>query len=267
MIFVSDLDRTLIFSRRFLIPGNIILVEKAENREISYMTGQAINLLKEIMKAIVFIPVTTRIVQQFKRISLFQSDIVPEYAVTSNGGRILVKGEIDEEWDSCIMKRMKDVLHPSEIFQKFERIIDSCRVNSCRLCDDMFWTVIMEENYILEEELYNYINWASNNKWKILLSGRKLYILPEFINKWNAVEYINRKLGYKKIISAGDSLVDYELLKKSSLAFVPSHGEIRKYMEVNNIKEDHIRFTESTGIMAGEEILRSLCEYVKSEKK
>lgn len=51
-----------------------------------------------------FIPVTTRTIEQFQRITLFQNEIIPEYAITSNGGNILHNGKQDVTWNKEIKK-------------------------------------------------------------------------------------------------------------------------------------------------------------------
>lgn len=76
MIYASDLDRTLIFSHRFLdehkYNKKIVLVEDKDGKEISYMSELAYNKLQEINnnKDITFIPTTTRSLEEYNRIRL-----------------------------------------------------------------------------------------------------------------------------------------------------------------------------------------------------
>ena len=100
MIFASDLDRTLIYSNRLLtknhLPVPIRNVEVYNGREISYMTEKAIALLRELADEMMFIPVTTRTVEQYHRIALFREEIRPTYAITCNGGVVLNNGNVDD---------------------------------------------------------------------------------------------------------------------------------------------------------------------------
>ena len=63
MIFASDLDGTLIFSKKHCEGitecTEIVLVEKNGQKEISYMTKKSVEILKAMSKLAIFIPVTT----------------------------------------------------------------------------------------------------------------------------------------------------------------------------------------------------------------
>src|SRR4051794_41187319 len=112
MIFASDLDRTLIYSSKFFDPKQTELsvrnVEVYNGREISYMTEKAIQLLKELSEQMMFIPVTTRTVEQYSRISLFQEEIRPAYAITCNGGVVLKDGQVDRYWEEFVQSKIND---------------------------------------------------------------------------------------------------------------------------------------------------------------
>lgn len=262
MIFASDLDRTLIFSDRLFIniPENtqIRVVETKDGQIISHMTEKSIEILKEIVKKITFIPVTTRTVEQFRRISIFQNECFTEYAITTNGGNILYRGEILKDWQAYIDKKLNSYPPADEIFDKFREIMNDSWVRTWRFSDERFWTVLIKDKETVPQKaLEDYILWANEKKWNIYFDGTKLYIIPDFLNKWEAVKYIAQKSG-EKIISAGDSLVDYPVLKNSSMGFIPSHGKLKIYLETNNIELSNVTYTEQAGIMAGEEILNNI---------
>ena len=104
MIFATDLDRTMIYSSKFLNSENekyVTLVEKLDGKNISYMSKNALQNLEEMSKKIYVIPVTTRSISQFTRIETFK---YCEYAITSNGGTIIYNGNILEEWEKHISK-------------------------------------------------------------------------------------------------------------------------------------------------------------------
>lgn len=99
MIYASDLDRTLIYSLSAIgvpedTPG-LVPAEVVDGRTVSYISQQALATLKELAAKIVFMPVTTRTIAQYRRINLFQETVIPDYAITSNGGNILVNGVVD----------------------------------------------------------------------------------------------------------------------------------------------------------------------------
>lgn len=97
-IFATDLDRTLIYSNRAFDNNNhFICVEHINAKEITYMTQESIRLLHKLKEKVMIIPVTTRSIEQFKRVTIVSDS---KYAITSNGGTILKNGKILKEWKS-----------------------------------------------------------------------------------------------------------------------------------------------------------------------
>src|SRR5690348_3965768 len=100
MIYASDLDQTLVYSRRALripedTPG-LVPAEWINGKLSAFMSAYALERLQSLPQDIVFMPVTTRTVEQYRRIHIFQNECIPKYAVTSNGGNIIVDGQVDD---------------------------------------------------------------------------------------------------------------------------------------------------------------------------
>jgi hypothetical protein len=104
----------------------------------------------------------------------------------------------------------------------------------------------------------NYIHWAKNNRWQVSIQGRKLYIIPEFINKWTALNHLNQNIADNMIISAGDSLLDYPMLKNSTCGYIPLKCELTAYLDSEELVVPNLIFAKNMGIMAGEEILKKI---------
>ena len=127
MIFASDLDQTLIYSRKsFRAPiedESIQLIETIDGKEISFISHKTILLLKKLQLHSHFIPVTTRTIKQFQRIALFQNEIIPEYAITSNGGNILHNGKQDGTWNRKVKERLSvECIERNDILKEFGQI-------------------------------------------------------------------------------------------------------------------------------------------------
>ncbi|MFR0871963.1 MAG: hypothetical protein ACLSG5_11605 [Oscillospiraceae bacterium] len=90
-LIFSDLDGTLIFSASRKQPGDIVC-EYKDNREISCITKRQ----AELLPGLEIIPVTTRSIEQYRRIR-FPEGFSPEYALTDNGGTLLVNGVPDPD--------------------------------------------------------------------------------------------------------------------------------------------------------------------------
>ncbi|MFJ5623063.1 HAD family hydrolase [Peribacillus loiseleuriae] len=268
MIFASDLDQTLIYSIRSmrLAQGCLVpamrVVEKRGEREISYMTLAAIELLKKVADKMMFLPVTTRTVEQFRYITLFQEEIVPSFAVTSNGGNILVKGKIDEEWQRLIKVKLEnEALNGEKILEHFSEIANDEWVHSQHTADELFHYCLIERDSAPLDELIHFKELIDQQGWKMSLQGRKLYFVPKAVNKWDAVAYIKEKSNREFVAAAGDSLLDLPMLEVADYAIAPIHGELS---EVGNpAVKGTIYRTEQKGILAAEDILNQVLQIYK----
>lgn len=264
MLFASDLDRTLIYSNRFIQHiediGSIRLIETKEKEPISYMTKNAISLLKEISKSLLFIPTTTRTIAQYSRIQLFQQELKPQYAIVSNGGNILYNGRVDEDWKKRINGLIiNESYQLPEVLEKLNEIEGNWVLRSYT-ADDMFGYLILDEEKIPLNELKGFMKWANEINWNISLQGRKLYLIPNYICKGKAVQYIAERENKNTILAAGDSLLDLPMLKNAHHAVTPIHGELYKNTDLQTIK--HISVVESEGILAAEAILEKVLEAI-----
>ena len=264
MLFASDLDQTLIYSQRTLInqeiDGQPQPVEWLEDRFISFMTENALSALKEIAQRVLFVPVTTRTKLQFKRINFLGYHISHQYAVTSNGGTIFFEGKEDEDWAQLILAGRDKCLAAQDLIQKFAEISHTSWVikDSGKLADDLFYYCLIERDKIPLTELAAFKLWASDNHWELSVQGRKLYLVPQNVNKKAAIQYIKKKEGMSRVVAAGDSLLDLDMLKAADLALAPAHGELYSLYLQGISGLEKIRFTQKSGIQAAEEILESV---------
>ncbi|MFP7297947.1 hypothetical protein [Neobacillus niacini] len=255
MITASDLDRTLIYSNRALdefgIPENIVLkpIEFHNGTWTGYMTDNALTLLKEVSRNSLFIPVTTRTTEQFKRIVIFEKEIPLKYAITTNGAQILFKGEPLKDWSEELTLQLQNGCIPeSELLFALKKtgiIFDGVK----KQAENLFFYYIL--NCLPNSsELKEIRELASQNGWKTSIQGRKLYFIPTPISKGKALEYICNREGMDLVAGAGDSVLDWEFLKNCTYRFVPSHGELLKVMGPADLT-----LTNQLGVAAGEEIL------------
>jgi len=260
-MFASDLDQTLIYSYRSFInekvQEQVQPVEWLEDRYISYMTERAVSRLRQLSRELFFVPVTTRTKLQYQRISFLEYDISYQYAVTSNGGTIFYKGIEDQDWRRQVSAASSNCLATDDLIRKFNEIRHPSWVNhdSGKLADDLFFYCLIEREKVPVAELASFKLWARVNNWELSIQGRKLYLVPINVNKKAAVQYIRAKEGIDLVIAAGDSLLDLDMLKAADFAVSPAHGELYSLYTQKISDLDKIRFTKSSGIKAGEEIL------------
>lgn len=255
MIFASDLDRTLIYSNRFLNEESLTVpirnVEVHNGRKISYMTEKAIALLRELADEMMFIPVTTRTVEQYQRIALFRDEIRPTYAITCNGGVVLNNGKIDEHWQDYVRAKIDgSAASVEDVKRKIEETADATWLESINVVD-RFFVYLITISPLSPEQVKSYTEWADEHGWVFSLQGRKVYFIPSFINKWDAVHYVAEKVGRKTVFTAGDSNLDVCLIEQAKFGLIPRHGEAA-------VNFGHLGLTQQTGIFAAEEIIETI---------
>ena len=259
MLFASDLDQTLIYSKRFIPKGESVEIHAVESKKLkpmSYMTKVAIESLKQLTCEVMFIPVTTRTIEQYKRIFLLTEDIKPKYAIVSNGGNLLVRGQVDTLWKNILDKKLREeCLGMEEVHQRFQEIHSDEWVIDHRKADGMFSYCIVDRSKVPFDEIEDFKEWLNENNWSVSLQGRKLYFVPQCICKGAAISHIKEREGYQTMAAAGDSLLDLPMLEMADYALCPPHGELNRFITGGGQVQGEIQITKKEGIFASEEII------------
>lgn len=264
MIFASDLDQTLIYSRRSIgVPEGsegLVPVEWIDGKLSAYMSESALQELQLISRQITFVPVTTRTVEQYQRIRIFQQEFIPAYAITSNGGNILIDGQVEASWNERIRAQLsKNAAAPDEVMRLFKPVMSDEWVIGGRLCDELFFAYVIQRDNMPLEAVMDTIGQLDSLGWEASIQGRKLYLVPSAVNKHNAVEHIRQLVGAEAVLASGDSLLDRCLLDGADYAIAPRHGELYREQQRNPELVPYV-FTEQSGVFAANEIL----DYVRT---
>ncbi|WP_339317860.1 HAD family hydrolase [Paenibacillus sp. FSL R10-2734] len=260
MIYASDLDRTLIYSLGAIgVPENtpgLIPAEIIEGKTRSYISEQALHQLLDLTTRVIFIPVTTRTIQQYKRINLFQETVIPDYAVTSNGGNILIGGVVDREWRESIGRLVaRHSAAAEEVRTYIKAVVREDWIISEHYCDDLFYSFMVYRDQLPLDEITNLSDRLYNLGWRVSLQGRKLYAVPAAVNKSDAILHLRRTVRSEPMVASGDSLLDKSLLESADYAIAPCHGEIFAEQQSGLVKSRY-PFTKESGVFAGDEILQ-----------
>lgn len=264
-LFASDLDRTLIYSRLAVeslgshVPLDLQLVEQREDQGLSYMTSTAVALLCEVAAQMPFVPVTTRTTAQYERIFLFADEIVPNYAVTSNGGRVLVRGQLDADWSAGLRLRLEqESLAAPDLLRQFQELKHPDWVLREGVADELFYYCLIERDKMPVDEVASFARQAAASGWSVSVQGRKIYLVPRAVNKGDAVRYVQGQLGITRVAAAGDSLLDLSLLRIADLRLVPPHGELgARRVE---LADEQLLYTATSGVRAAEELLQAVLD-------
>ncbi|MFC4598480.1 HAD family hydrolase [Cohnella hongkongensis] len=266
MIFACDLDQTLIYSRRSMGAvgeNELVPVEKYEGEDLSYMTRSAYAQLRELSREIDFVPATTRIPEQYERIHGLAGGIRIRYAVVSNGGRVLVDGRTDPQWDGIVREAVRSGAATGEEAKRlFDRLADPRWVLKERYCDGLFYAVVVKREEVPDGWMDRLASELAVCGWNCSLQGRKVYLVPDPVSKGSAVSYVKELAGASTLFAAGDSLLDESMLRIADEAMAPGHGEL--FLKYGG-KGGSLRFTDHSGIRASEEILEAAANCSRGE--
>lgn len=218
VIFHSDLDNTLIYSYKRDIGKDKVCTEIYQEREVSFMTKKSYELLKIVNEKVIIVPTTTRTKEQYERI--FLGIEPPKYALVCNGGVLLVNGVEDENWYKESQKLAADC--HGELKKAHEWLQNDCNTSfEVRNIRDLFIFTKNSRTEYAKDMLENVLDLSLV---EVLLNGVKIYVMPKVLNKGEALKRFKKRMEKydpEKIIAAGDSLFDIEMLKQADIALMP----------------------------------------------
>ena len=264
LLAASDLDQTLVFSPRAAAcdVADLVAVEEYEGRTISYVTPRAWDLLGALVATGDFLPVTTRTPAQYARIRWPAAP--PREAVCANGGVLLVDGVADAAWTEQVrgtlataqaLPAVHEVL--ARLAAELHALVPGSGEPAVRSVEGLFAYVVLRdgqrpplEGARLGELTQLLDGWG----YGVSLQGRKLYAVPRALTKSAAVAEVVRRRGARGFVSAGDSLLDVDLLLAAERAWRPGHGELLR----SGWDGPGVVLVDATGAAAGEEIASRL---------
>lgn len=261
MIFASDLDRTLIYSKKAMGEAfgstEVIPVELYQGEHISFMSPETARLLIELSKTALFVPVTTRTIEQYERIFYIRETFKPKYAVTSNGGNVLIDGVPDPDWQRHVTEALTRSENAEKVIEAFDRISSPDWVKSYRHSDSLFYSIILERENMPLDVVEDFRKELAGMRWNLSVQGRKMYLVPDGVSKGDGLLHVKALAGASRIAASGDSLLDESLLKAADYAIVPRHGEIyAAYMEASVYT-----FTDRDGMGAAEDLIAKIADW------
>ena len=214
-IFNTDLDNTMIFSYKHDIGPEKRNVEIYEGREISFITQKTYELLLLVKEKVMIVPTTTRTTEQYERIDLGIG--VPEFALTYNGGVLLINGKENEQWyqeSLRLVELSKGELEKSEaLLEKEER-----RTLEVRNLKGLFIYTKCDEPEQVIEFLKTKLDTSLVD---VFNNGVKVYVVPKTLTKGIAIKRFKEYVKADKIIAAGDSEFDVEMFKVADISIAP----------------------------------------------
>ncbi|WP_067852817.1 HAD family hydrolase [Nocardia shimofusensis] len=234
-----------------------VCVEHFEGAPLSFMTTAAALGMRHLTEPAAVVPTTTRTIEQFHRIRLPGAPW--RYAVTSNGGNILVDGIPDRHWRVDVDAKVRaGGTTLSEVSAELRGRIDESWVSKFRVADDLFCYLVVRLEAVPDGFLAEWDQWCRERGWSASQQGRKIYTMPRAVCKSVAVAEVRRRLiesgelaQDSSTLAAGDGALDAEMLRAADKAIRPRHGELEQL----NWTSPNLTVTQTSGILAGEEII------------
>lgn len=248
MVFCSDLDNTLIYSYKHEIGPDKKCVETYQGREVSYMTNRSCKLLRQVRERMLFVPTTTRTVEQYQRVVFGEGP--PEYALVCNGGVLLVNGRQDSGWYE---ESLGLVSGSQAALQEAVRVLEADRsVNfEVRWIERLFvFTKSMEPR----QTVCRLQEYLQGGPVEVFSLGAKVYVVPGELNKGEAVRRFRRRVRAGAVAAAGDSRFDIPMLEEADFAIAD------KSLKLEHIRGSHVAYL-GEGAFSDEalEYVLSLC--------
>ena len=222
ILLACDLDNTLIHSWKHRKEGDLC-IEHIGEKEQGYMSRKAAELYSSLPENILLVPVTTRSVDQYRRIR-WPGSREPDLAVTTNGA-ILLGPRADQgddfsgtlhEW---IMQSQREAAPFRQAMDELREILlTSGHYLRVRMVDDFYLFAYCEEGKDPKDAVPES---AFRSGLQIVSSGRKIYFLPPAFNKGEAVRRLEGLLQPPRILAAGDTEIDLPMAERADRMFIP----------------------------------------------
>jgi len=253
-VVALDLDQTMIYSERSAgrpVEVSDVWVEDYDGKPLSFMTGPAHAGLLRLSLEHWVVPVTTRTPEQLGRVRL---PVPAAWALSANGGVLLVDGQRDAAWDAKVRADLAGMLPAAAVFAWLRPVAGAGWVSSVRQVEDLFvYLVATSRSAIPAEWLEGIRARAAEHGWAVSAQGRKIYLVPDrLLCKGAAARAVAERLD-APLLAAGDSLLDAALLLAADVAIRPAHGELHHAGDLEGVS-----VTLMSGPESAEEIVRYL---------
>jgi len=247
-IFIfSDIDDTLIQTTRKtnLDKKTNIWVVGVDKKPISHIYEGVEKLVRTTMRSqdISIIPTTARTIESYKRTSLY-SDISLreniEFVILNFGGVVLINNEIDKNWENIIQTKYQNLnLQLDKVFNDINSMLKdkfSKYKLKIRLLENFYVDILNKyhrDNDNLTKQIYQIIEDYISDEYYIYTNGSSFAILPNFLNKKFAVEYIMKKENPILTIGAGDNQNDLDFMFETDFLLIPNGSYNAKILSQN----------------------------------
>lgn len=265
VVIATDLDQTLIFSPTAAARGEhrpSRVVEVLDGTTISLMSEQTRLGLVDVAERATLVPTTTRTQAQYARIDL---PMTSRHAIVASGAVILLDGQPDAEWTAQVARRLaQDSAPVTELREVLQGYADREWLLRLRDADDVFLVAAVDAGLLGVDELASVSTSCGALGWRTVHQGRKLYLLPNGLDKAAAVQRVmelvtlDQGRGEPLLLAAGDTGLDRGMLELASHGWFPAGSELDRL----GYAAPGVTRTRGQGLSASEQIVQAWLERV-----
>lgn len=213
VLFFTDLDGTLIFSRRHLLLGPLRCVEEFRGSMQSFMTELTWRFFRE-QEFFTVIPITMRTTAQYRRLLPMARALHWEDVLVCGGAKLLHHGIEDPAWteDSlCLCESNRAE------WERVRRLAVEQEGEAAIVTEAPFLFYLKTDQ---PEKICTYLKQeADPQHLQIFCDARKVYVLPASLDKGEALARYRRRHPALLALAAGDSEPDFTMLRQADIRF------------------------------------------------
>lgn len=240
MLIFTDIDDTLIQTKRKIKDSssfNNIGSFDTNNEPSSFIDNSRLDFINSILLKNECIPVTARNIESIKRVNIpFNS-----FKVLNFGGTILNKdNSLNLEWHNKMILEQSN----NNILDKLN-ILDSTEIlpsNNYKLIkffeDDLFvyynfrnTDLNIDNNILFKNKLEEYLKKENIDNFYIYLTDRDVTLIPKYIKKNIAVEYLINLIKPELSLGIGDHLNDFNFMSLCDFSIFPNDSSLSKLLK------------------------------------
>ncbi|MEE3404878.1 MAG: hypothetical protein VZR73_12420, partial [Acutalibacteraceae bacterium] len=182
-IWFSDMDNTLIYSHKHDIPLPKTTAEYYLDREQSFITDRTLSFCRKFCASTerMFVPLTTRTPAQYERI-LLREKLSYRYALVCNGALLLDNGISDAVWEQESLAMTADCAEPLA-----QALADLYTFAETEHVHDLRPYMVYAKTEATPQQIATLHQRYTPQGLDVILSGTKLYCLPQKFSKGHAV--------------------------------------------------------------------------------
>jgi len=266
VLITTDLDRTLIFSKRATAQlGGALPADPVEMPGSSGSTQTAGELCWAARDAIAALPGYARLClatsRNLTRVARLRLPFEVPYAIAANGGVVLVDGKPDRQWAGHIQRELAAVAPAGDVQAVLGGYSGEPWLERLGEPDDMCCVAIVDPAGPPADQLAEIEQGCSGKGWRASLIGRKLYVFPAAFGKEHAVAYIAEQMAafggqVPRRLAAGDTEHDRAMLEAADVGWVPAGSDLAGSDLAARVDAGRIRVTRLPGHAAAAQVTR-----------